>query len=56
MRIEDITDEAASEENNEGMSPEEMAELSETLKRGRQEREAAAEQLMESLVKRSRRD
>ena len=56
VRIEDITDEAASEENNESMSPEEMAELSESLKRGRQEREAATEQLMESLMKRSRRD
>ena len=41
--IEDITDEAATEES---MSPEEMAELSESLTRGRKEREAAAEQLM----------
>ena len=43
VRIEDITDEAATEES---MSPEEMAELSESLTRGRKEREAAAEQLM----------
>ena len=51
--IEDVTDGAATEES---ASPEEVAEINEFLKRDREEREAAAAQMMASFAKRPRRD
>ena len=52
--IEDITGGEA--EADESASPEEMAEIDEFLKRNREERQAAAAQLMGSFAKRPRRD
>jgi hypothetical protein len=52
VRIEDITEEAVADES---MNPEEMAELSESLQRGRQSRAAATTRLLENRVKRPRR-